>query len=148
MKALTLPTSKPYSRDLSEGEWALLEPLAPAIKSSGRLAHHSRREIVNAILYAVQSGNRLLDDFQNGLLGRREPILTTSSIARCYRLTATILLRSAPMASIADSITSPGWRYSGGVRPWPTPAGVPVAMMSPGSSVITSESDAMMVATS
>lgn len=27
---------------------------------------------------------------------------------------------------------SPGWRYFGGVNPMPTPAGVPVAMMSPG----------------
>lgn len=54
----TLPTRKPYPSDLREGEWALLEPLVPAIKAGGRPARHSRREIVNAILYVVQGGNQ------------------------------------------------------------------------------------------
>lgn len=54
----TPPTRKPYPSDLREGEWALLEPLVPAIKSGGRPARHSRREIVNAILYVVQGGNQ------------------------------------------------------------------------------------------
>lgn len=54
----TPPTRKPYPSDLREGEWALLEPLVPAIKAGGRPARHSRREIVNAILYVVQGGNQ------------------------------------------------------------------------------------------
>jgi transposase len=54
----TVPSRKPYPSDLREGEWALLEPLVPAIKSGGRPARHSRREIVNAILYVVQGGNQ------------------------------------------------------------------------------------------
>lgn len=61
MKAPTPPTPpirKPYPSDLRDGEWALLEPLVPAVKSGGRPARHSRREIVNAILYVVQGGNQ------------------------------------------------------------------------------------------
>ena len=40
------------------------------------------------------------------------------------------------MRSMSTSITSPGLRYTGGFRAKPTPAGVPVAMTSPGSSVM------------
>jgi transposase len=49
---------KPYPSDLREGEWALLEPLVPAVKPGGRPARWSRREIVNAILYVVRGGNQ------------------------------------------------------------------------------------------
>src|SRR5436309_3032342 len=42
---------------------------------------------------------------------------------------------------------SPGWRYSGGFRPLPTPCGVPVEMQSPGSSVIPAERSATIRAT-
>jgi transposase len=49
---------KAYPSDLRDGEWALLEPLVPAVKSGGRPARHSRREIVNAILYVVRGGNQ------------------------------------------------------------------------------------------
>src|SRR3546814_9574047 len=51
--------------------------------------------------------------------------------------TATTGLRRVPIFSISHSTTSPGHRNSCGSRPAPTPAGVPVAMISPGSSVIT-----------
>jgi transposase len=49
---------KAYPSDLREGEWAILEPLVPAVKAGGRPARHSRREIVNAILYVVRGGNQ------------------------------------------------------------------------------------------
>ena len=49
---------KPYPSDLSDREWALAEPLVPAIKTGGRPARWSRREIVNAILYVVRGGNQ------------------------------------------------------------------------------------------
>ena len=39
------------------------------------------------------------------------------------------------MPSMAHSTVSPDWRNLGGSKPMPTPAGVPVAMMVPGSSV-------------
>jgi putative transposase len=52
------PTRKAYPSDLREGEWAILEPLVPAVKAGGRPARWSRREIVNAILYVVRGGNQ------------------------------------------------------------------------------------------
>src|SRR5258707_11680494 len=54
----TPPTRKAYPSDLRAGEWALLEPLVPAVKPGGRPARWSRREIVNAILYVVRGGNQ------------------------------------------------------------------------------------------
>jgi transposase len=42
---------KAYPSDLREAEWAILEPLVPAVKLGGRPARHSRHEIVNAIFY-------------------------------------------------------------------------------------------------
>jgi hypothetical protein len=50
-----------------------------------------------------------------------------------------MVLRMAPRPEIAHSTTSPRTRNRGGSKPMPTPAGVPVAMMSPGSSVIPAE---------
>jgi putative transposase len=49
---------KAYPSDLRDAEWAMLEPLVPAVKRGGRPARHSRREIVNAILYVVRGGNQ------------------------------------------------------------------------------------------
>jgi transposase len=49
---------KAYPSDLRDAEWAILEPLVPAAKPSGRPARHSRRGIVNAILYVVRGGNQ------------------------------------------------------------------------------------------
>jgi len=49
---------------------------------------------------------------------------------------SSIGLRSTPMPSISISHTSPFFIHTGfGLRAWPTPDGVPVKMMSPGSSV-------------
>lgn len=45
-----------YSTDLSDKEWQVLEPWVPAVKSGGRPADHTRREIVNAILYVLRTG--------------------------------------------------------------------------------------------
>src|SRR5690606_9507804 len=44
-------------------------------------------------------------------------------------------LRRQPMPSISTSTTSPGFRKTGGFMNTPTPSGVPVLIMSPGSSV-------------
>jgi transposase len=54
----TPPIRKAYPSDLREAEWAILEPLVPAVKPGGRPARHSRREIVHAILYVVRGGNQ------------------------------------------------------------------------------------------
>ena len=48
------------------------------------------------------------------------------------------------MPLISTSSTSPGFIHSGGLRLWPTPSGVPVAMTSPGESAVKSEQKAMI----
>jgi len=45
-----------YPSDLSDAQWALIEPLLPEPSAGGRPEKHPRREIVNAILYVVRSG--------------------------------------------------------------------------------------------
>ena len=45
-----------YPYDLSDAEWAILEPLVPPPLPGGRPPRHSRREIVNAILYVLRTG--------------------------------------------------------------------------------------------
>jgi len=46
---------KPYPTDLSDEQWALLEPLLPK-KTRGRHPLHSRREMMNAMLYITRTG--------------------------------------------------------------------------------------------
>jgi len=48
--------AKRYPSDLSDEEWQRLEPLVPAVKSGGRPASYTRREIVNGIQYVLRSG--------------------------------------------------------------------------------------------
>lgn len=48
--------AKLYPSDLTDEQWALLEPLIPAVKPGGRPAKHSRRQIVDAILYVSRTG--------------------------------------------------------------------------------------------
>ena len=47
---------KPYPTDLSDAEWACLEPHLPVSKATGRPRIHNQREILNAIFYIVRSG--------------------------------------------------------------------------------------------
>jgi transposase len=49
---------KKYPTDLTDQEWQILEALVPAIKSGGRPANYTRREILNAILYVLRSGSQ------------------------------------------------------------------------------------------
>ncbi|KHG65736.1 transposase [Thermus sp. 2.9] len=51
-----MSSRRSYPSDLSDAEWALLEPLIPAPKPGGRPAKVPRREIVNAILYVLENG--------------------------------------------------------------------------------------------
>ncbi len=48
---------KRYPTDLTEREWAILEPLVPPAKPGGRPVAHRRREILNAILYVLRGGS-------------------------------------------------------------------------------------------
>jgi transposase len=45
-----------YDTDLTDREWAVLERLVPPVKGGGRPADHSRREIMNALLYVLRTG--------------------------------------------------------------------------------------------
>ena len=40
----------------AEAQWAILEPLVPAVRPGGRPANHARREIVDAMLYVLRGG--------------------------------------------------------------------------------------------
>jgi transposase len=46
----------PYSSDLSDREWQILEPLLPPEKPGGRHRAYPIREILNAIQYVLRSG--------------------------------------------------------------------------------------------
>src|ERR1041385_3099195 len=58
---------------------------------------------------------------------------------------ATTSTSNVPLPSISPSTLSPGLRNTGGTRAKPTPEGVPVLMISPGSSVIPAERLSMVV---
>src|SRR5262245_9768014 len=47
---------KRYPSDLSDGQWAILEPLIPAARPGGRPRGVDLREVVNALLYQQRSG--------------------------------------------------------------------------------------------
>jgi putative transposase len=47
---------KPYPTDLSDAEWACLEPHLPSLKATGRPPIHNRREILDAVFYVLRSG--------------------------------------------------------------------------------------------
>lgn len=51
-----MTTRRYYSSDLTNREWAILEPLIPPPKSGGRPCRWERREIVDASLYVLRSG--------------------------------------------------------------------------------------------
>ena len=45
-----------YPSDRTSEQWALLEPLVPALSPEAAYHVYARREIVNAILYVLRSG--------------------------------------------------------------------------------------------
>jgi putative transposase len=49
-------SEKRYPTDLSDKEWALLEPLLPAVKPGGRKRSVEIREVANAIFYLLRTG--------------------------------------------------------------------------------------------
>lgn len=49
-------TRKSYATDLSDEQWAILEPLLPVAKSGGRPREVNMREVVNTILYLNRTG--------------------------------------------------------------------------------------------
>jgi len=53
-----VPPGRRYPSDLTDQQWALIEPLLPEAPAgpAGRPAEHEKREIVNAILYINRAG--------------------------------------------------------------------------------------------
>jgi putative transposase len=47
---------KPYPSDLTDNEWAILEPLIPLAKRGGRPRTTDMREVINAIWYVLRTG--------------------------------------------------------------------------------------------
>jgi transposase len=49
-------TRRRYPSDLTDKQWAVIEPLVPDAKPGGRERKADKRELVEAILYALRSG--------------------------------------------------------------------------------------------
>jgi putative transposase len=47
---------KPYPTDLTDYEWALIEPYVPRAKPGGRPEKYPKREILNGMFYIVRGG--------------------------------------------------------------------------------------------
>ena len=47
-----------YPTDLTDAQWAILEPLVPPPQPGGRPPAHARRELINAMLYVLRGGVR------------------------------------------------------------------------------------------
>jgi len=47
---------KPYQSDLTEEQWAILQPLIPPAKLGGRPREADMREVINTILYLNRTG--------------------------------------------------------------------------------------------
>jgi putative transposase len=50
------PPHKPYSSDLTDAQWKLLEPLLPSAPGGGRPVTTDRREVVKVILSGDKNG--------------------------------------------------------------------------------------------
>ena len=60
--------SKRYTSDLTDEEWAILEPLIPPAKEGGRPRTINMREVLNGIFYLLKTGcqwRMLPKDFPN-----------------------------------------------------------------------------------
>lgn len=53
---MTSTTRKPYSTDLTDAQWTLIEPLIPPAKHGGRPRTVDMREVLNTVLYLTRTG--------------------------------------------------------------------------------------------
>jgi putative transposase len=53
---MDVPARKRYSSDLTDAQWAILEPLIPPCKQGGRPREVNMREVINTILYLNRTG--------------------------------------------------------------------------------------------
>ena len=104
---------KHYSTDLTDREWAIIEPLVPAPKPGGRPCRWDRREILNGIYYVVRSGGswRLLPHdlppwqtvYHYFRLWRREGTLETIHTRLREQVRTRLGRQPTPSAAIIDS---------------------------------------------
>ena len=102
----------------------ILQALNPCTKGSGK------RTLLSFIVHHIDHG-----------VGRARSITTALRLEGTFpslQTDATTGLTSSPSVSIRQVTTLPAASVIGGVRKMPTPAGVPVEMTSPGSSVMSS----------
>src|SRR3954447_10816042 len=55
-RTTTTQTRRLYDTDLTDAQWAILEPLLPPPPGGGRPRTTDLREVLNAILYLLRSG--------------------------------------------------------------------------------------------
>lgn len=53
---MDVPAREAYASDVTDAQWAILEPLIPACKPGGRRREVEMREVVNTILYLNRTG--------------------------------------------------------------------------------------------
>jgi putative transposase len=53
---MDVPARESYSSDLTDAQWAILEPLVPGCKHGGRPREVDMREVINTILYLNRTG--------------------------------------------------------------------------------------------
>lgn len=56
MPRMKLPRRRVYDTDLSDGQWALIEPMIPLAAPGGRPRKAATRDLVDAILYVLRAG--------------------------------------------------------------------------------------------
>ncbi|WP_306370104.1 IS5 family transposase [Nocardiopsis sp. CC223A] len=105
-----------YSSDLTDDQWALVEPLLPPTNTGGRPEKHLHRDMVDAILYVVRTGcswRHLPVDFppwQTWYFARwEEAKVTEQAMAALRRRLRKAQVRSgAPSAGTIDSQSPKG----------------------------------------
>src|SRR3712207_4408642 len=111
----------PYASDLTDAEWALLDPLIPRSYPAGRRQTYPLRRVIDAIFYLLRTGAqwRLLPHEypprctvfyhyahwrENGTWEHITPALRES-----YRRTIAGLLNRVPQSSTASQSRPPRW---------------------------------------
>jgi hypothetical protein len=82
-----------YASDLTDAEWALIEPLLPPEAPTGRPRTHSPRTILNAIFYQLRTGEE------------QDPRSHWTSLS---------MLAESSIVPDTDWMSSGGWRFSAG----------------------------------
>src|ERR1700754_2659528 len=84
-------------------------------------------------------------DYRPARVGHGGCLIATDVTVTKFRYGATMSTCRIPMLSTSPSTLSPGFKNTGGTRAKPTPDGVPVLIMSPGSNVNPADKLCMVV---